>query len=88
MVGVELVEDVVLIPSRVVHGRARVVQPASRRIDVAVRSPASEEGVVAHGADLVGVDRRALAVTSIASVAVLCQSNRRRGKKGSTQRSK
>ena len=83
MVGVELVEDVVLVPSRIVHGRARVVQPASRRIDVAVRSPASEEGVVAHGADLVGVDRRALA-----SVAVLCQSNRRRRKKGSAQGSK
>ena len=83
MVGVELVEDVVLVPCRIVHGRAGVVQPASRRIDVAVRSPASEESVVAHGADLVSVDRRALA-----SVAVLCQSNRRRRKKGSAQGSK
>ena len=81
----QLVEDVILIPSRIVHGRARVVQPASRRIDVAVGSPAGEEGVVAHGADLVGVDGQALAVTTIASVSVLCQSNRRCRKKSSAQ---
>jgi hypothetical protein len=75
----------VLVPCRIVHGRARVVQPSSRRVDMAVRPPASEERVVAHGTDLIGVDGQALAVTSIASVSTLCQSNRRRRKKGSTQ---
>jgi hypothetical protein len=65
---VELIEDVIFISGRIVHGCARVVQPASRCVDVAVRSPASEEGVVAHGTDLVGVDGQALAVTTITSV--------------------
>jgi hypothetical protein len=80
VVGVELVEDVVFISCRVVHRRTWVVEPSGRCIDVAVRSPTSEEGVVAHGANLVGVNGCALA-----SVSILGQRSRQCCKEGGAQ---
>jgi hypothetical protein len=68
VVGVELVKDVIFISCRVVHRRTWIVEPAGRSINVAVRSPASEKRVVAHGANLVGVNGCALAPVSILSL--------------------
>ena len=78
MVRVPLVEDVVFISLRVVHRRARIVEPASRGIDMAVWSPTSEEGTVAHGPDLVGIDRRTLAIRAI----IFSQRGRQTSQKG------
>jgi hypothetical protein len=65
VVRVELVEDVVFVSCRIVHRRTWIVEPAGRSINVAVRSPASEKRIVAHGANLVGVNGCALASVSI-----------------------
>lgn len=78
MVGVELVEDVVLVSRRIVHRRAGIVQPAGRSVDMAVRSPSGEESVVARGADLIGIDGRAFVVS-------LSQGSRERRKQSGTE---
>jgi hypothetical protein len=80
VVGVELVEDVIFISCRIVHRRTWIVEPAGRSIDVAVRSPTSEERVVAHSANLVGVNGCALA-----SVSILSQRARQYCKEGGAQ---
>jgi hypothetical protein len=81
VVWVPLVEDVVFISLRIVHRRARIVEPAGRSIDMAVWSPTSEEGTVAHGSDLVGVDRRTLTTGAI----VFSQRGRQTCQKGSAE---
>jgi hypothetical protein len=80
VVRVPLVEDVVFISLRVVHRRTRIVKPASRGINMAVWSPTSEEGAVAHGPDLICVDRRTLS-----TLVVLSQRGRQSRQKGSTK---
>ena len=80
VIRVPLVEDVVFISLGVVHRRTRIVKPAGRGIDMAVWSPTSEEGAVAHGPDLICVDRRTLS-----TLVVLSQRGRQSRQKGSTK---
>jgi hypothetical protein len=83
VVRVPLVEDVVFVSLRVVHRRTRIVKPTGRGIDVAVWSPTSEQGTVAHRPDLIGVDRRTLA--ALVLIVVLSQRSRQSRQKGGTE---
>lgn len=68
MVRMPLVEYMVLVTRRIVHRGTGIVHPPSGCVDVRVRTPAGEEGVVAHGADLVSRDGGAAGITGTAAI--------------------